>query len=386
LGNVRLVELGSFVAGPYSARLLADFGADVVKVEPLTGDPIRGVFRTSYVANRGKRSISVDAKSPEGAEILNRLCASADAVSHNLRPLAAKRLGIDFETLARAHPGIVVLATTSYGETGPKAHLPGFDYVMQAYGGHEVRAGGDGQPPLWYRSPIVDYAAGALGAIGLIEGLRQGGKQSVKAEVNLLSTSVFLMSELVQQPDGTSLGAPFNDSQQLGFHPAERLYRCKDGWIAIAARSNAMAHDLISALEIDPVLLGRRSDWGRDAAERIAAAFLNRTCEDALNLMSKAEVWSERCCEDGWSAANALPSGEDAPVITQADRHYGDVTSLAPHVRLSRTGFREMGGCPLVGEHTREILTALGYSTAEIEDLHLRRIVRSPAPSQGSRG
>ncbi len=378
LGGLRLVEFGSFVAGPYSARLMADFGADVIKVEPLTGDPSRGVFRTFCAINRGKRCISVDGKLPEGAQIIQRLCARAHAVSHNLRPGPAQRLGVDFDTLRALNPTVVVLATTAYGESGPKAHLPGFDYVMQAYGGHEVRLGGRGAQPLWYRSPIVDYSAGALGAIALLEGLRRQNGAAIKTGVNLLSTTVFLLSELVQRPDGRFEGAPANGDEQLGTHPAERLYRCRDGWVAVAARSPGMARQLWAALQLPPGARPR-DRWDDAEASAIAAALAPLTCMQALQIFEAAQVWATQCQEEGLPALDALEAQGDGAVVRLPHAHYGTIRTLGAHVTLSHTpSAAPSRGVPLLGEHTREILAELGYPATEIEDLHARNIVRSP--------
>src|SRR5690606_36318115 len=155
------------------------------------------------------RGVSVGAKSPEGRDILRRLAATAAAAQHNFRPGVAERLGLDPATLRALRPGIMTLETSSYGASGPKAANPGYDMIMQAYCGLDVRAGGEGNLPAWCRAWIVDYATGALGAIALLVGLLEQATsgRAVEAQTNLLSSGIFLISELLRRPDGSWEGA-----------------------------------------------------------------------------------------------------------------------------------------------------------------------------------
>ena len=170
LAGIRVIDFGIFVAGPYASKLLADYGADVIQVEPPTGRPTLSGERTIISATHGKRSICIDAKSAAGRTLIATLCKDADAVLHNFRPGVAERLGLDRRTLRALNPAVVTLETTAYGPTGPKSPAPGFDMVMQAHCGLEHRAGGTGNRPLCCRAPLVDFATGAIGAIGLLVG------------------------------------------------------------------------------------------------------------------------------------------------------------------------------------------------------------------------
>jgi crotonobetainyl-CoA:carnitine CoA-transferase CaiB-like acyl-CoA transferase len=321
----------------------------------------------------------LDAKTPEGAEILARLFRGADMVSHNLRPAAAGRMGLAFEQLSAIRPGIVVLASSAYGEVGPKAAAPGFDYIMQAFCGHEARAGGTGNPPLWYRSPITDYAMGALGAFGLLAALKlsRETRSSIKVEGNLLNVGIFLLSELVEAPDGSRQGAPINDAEQRGFHPAEQLYRCRDGWVAIAARTEDMARNLVAALKIE-LGLGPRSRWDDAARTAISTALSGISVSGAIQTLRAAGVWVERCVEDGWSEMLDRADDEESLVTRRPDTRYGMVCSPGPHVLLSmRPNAAQGRGCPRIGEHTCEILAELDFTAQQIADYHDRGIVRS---------
>jgi crotonobetainyl-CoA:carnitine CoA-transferase CaiB-like acyl-CoA transferase len=378
LAGVRIVDLGSFVAGPFASKVLANLGADVIKVEPLTGSAGRGILRHTIAADGAKRSIAVDLKTPEGLEIVEKLCARAHAVQHNFRVGVAKRLGVDPASLRRVKADLVSLETTAYGAVGPKAAHSGFDMVMQAFCGHEARAGGAGNPPLWCRVPLVDYGTGAMGSIALLIGLViQGASGSaVETHVSLLDTALFLMSELVQSPDGAFAGAPLLDKGQTGFHPAESLYETKDGWIAVVARTNHAAQGLARIGQlIDP---RPRGAWGELERMQIATHLRRYDTDCLLQELSEAGVWAERCVEDGWAALRKNAAAHAAQmVVGRQDRRRGRIEGcLGPLVSFSRSAVTVEGlAAPELGEHTDEVLLELGYTPGEIADLRRRAVV-----------
>lgn len=356
LAGIRVIDFGIFVAGPYASKLLADYGADVIQVEPPAGRSTLSGERTIISANHGKRSICVDAKSEAGRAIVAKLCKSADVVLHNFRPGVAERLHLDRNSLRRINPGIVTLETTAYGVTGPKSQAPGFDMVMQAHCGLEYRAGGAGNPPLCCRSPLVDFATGAIGAIGLLVGLweRSRSGRALAVDTNLLNVGTYMMSELIRAPDGSLRGAPSLDRSQTGFSPAESLYQASDGWIAIAARSDSMAVALAHVLEI--VLPERRADWSETERLRIAARIGALALQPLLGKLASAGVWAEACARDAWE------SGLESKIVRNMnDERYGRVVHcIGPLVQFSRS--RTVGASRLTsepGEDTRTILSEL---------------------------
>jgi crotonobetainyl-CoA:carnitine CoA-transferase CaiB-like acyl-CoA transferase len=371
LHGIRIVDMGAVVAGPYASALLADLGADVIKVEPFGGDFNRAQARTTLVANRGKRSIVVDAKSAKGAEVIKRLCLSANAVHHNFRVGVAERLGVDPEALRVLRDDIVTLETTAYGTKGPKASSPGFDMVLQAYCGHEVRAGGEGNPPHCSRTPFIDFAAGALGAIALLRGIYDqkalgcGGH----ATTSLLQSGLFLMSELVELPAVGFAGAPLLDKQQRGFGPFERIYTTKDGHIAIAARGAAMVSRLLAILDIDTVQTRAN---GASLAEQIAAKVACWGTHEALRTLAESEVWAEPCVDLGWIEFANIAARAGRPFLkTVHHPEHGAVTGwLAPLFNLSGTPLDlPARASPSLGADGEAILVELGFSRAEIESM-----------------
>lgn len=364
LTGLRIVDFGHLIAGPYASRLLADYGADVIKVEPVTGDMNRYRHRSHIAASVGKRSIGIDAKSPEGKAAMLRLCATAHAIHHNLRPGVAERLGLAPAALRDARPGVVTLETSAYGSVGPHALNAGYDMIMQAYCGLEMRNGG--AEPAWCRAWIVDYATGALGAIAILAGLLEQAQSgaSVEAQTNLLDSGIFLSSELFQQ-GGAWLGLEAEP------HPAERLYQTADGWIAVAARTDGMARSLAQALRLE---IGPRYQWAADAAKSIGAALRPLPTADALALLKAAGVWAERCVTDGWEALK-----REAPelTVTVDDRRYGAlqcVGALAPLARGRR--MPALVPAPALGEHTNEVLAEVDFTAEDMAGLRARGALR----------
>jgi crotonobetainyl-CoA:carnitine CoA-transferase CaiB-like acyl-CoA transferase len=380
LAGLKIIDLGNFVAGPYATKLLADLGADVVKIEPHTSLAALTGMRNTWASNRGKRSVVIDMKTPRGLALARGLCAKAHVTSHNFRLGVAERLGVDPASLRRLRADIVTLETNGYGSKGPKAKGAGWDMVMQALCGHEARAGGIGNPPLWYRSALLDFSTGALGAISVLMAVhaRNRGAGSVAIESSLLATGLFLMSELIRRSDGSFCGAPLLNSSKSGFHPAERLYRTRDGWIAIAARSEEMASALLGALDIQSIT-APRAKWDDAVAELIAARFAIQDTERAMTLLDGAGIWAERCATDGWTALKEASYARSAHLVIDAqDSVYGRIVStFGPTVTFSRTKVAgPFRSAPHPGEHTREVLASAGVDNAEIDDLIATGIVR----------
>jgi crotonobetainyl-CoA:carnitine CoA-transferase CaiB-like acyl-CoA transferase len=380
LEGVRIIDCGRFVAGPFSSVILGDLGADVIKLEEISGEPMRAMLIGFTPVNRGKRSIAVDAKNPQGVQIVRRLCASADVVHHNFRPGASARLGIDQASLHAVNPNIIVLETSAYGVRGPKAALPGFDNLFQAFSGLEWR-GGKPDSPQVHRLSVVDFGTAMLGGVGMMMALvaRAGGRGGSTVETCLLNGSLFMLSELIQNPDGKYTGISPLDQEQLGFHPAERFYRAADGWIAIAARGEDMAARLLRTLGIDAS--SPRSAWNNSQASAIARVLASRTVADILLQFAAADIWCEYCEPDGWTAAKsdgplkacgAIIEGSIGArgIARQIGRAF-DIEGVAPPAA-------ERARVDVCGGNSRDILREQRVSDEDIEQLLGAGIVRAP--------
>jgi crotonobetainyl-CoA:carnitine CoA-transferase CaiB-like acyl-CoA transferase len=383
LSGIHVLDFGHFVAGPFSGTVLGDLGSEVVKVEPFGGDPIRSQASASFAgANRGKRSIAVDLKSADGAKIIASACEWADIVIHNFRPGVAQRLGIDAPTLLVRKPELVVLELSAYGSRGPKAPLPRFDTLMQAYTGHFVQAGGQDNPPLAYRFSHVDHASGMLGALGVIAALyhrRRSGRGAL-VSVSLLSTALFMLSELVRDEEGRFHGLSPLDGDQLGNHPAESLYKASDGWLAIVALDESGTQKLAGLFGLREITDRPRAEWGDFERNLLAEAVARASVDENLSALRGAGIWAERCEDRGLKALTEDPAMVDAGMtLVSDDSDYGrraEIGRAASFARLSSTSATGRSRVPTVGQHTSEVLSEFGYTKAEIEEMYGRESIK----------
>jgi crotonobetainyl-CoA:carnitine CoA-transferase CaiB-like acyl-CoA transferase len=376
LDGVRAVDFGAFVAGPYATSVLADLGADIIKVETPAGDPNRGIFRSWASVSHGKRAISIDLKQPEGLALARAICTSSDIITNNFRTGVSARLGIDPVSLHAQKPELVVLESPGYGASGPLADRAAFDMVMQAIAGHEYRGGGKGNTPLWNRTSMVDYAGGFLGAAGALAALYHRARTGEGASIScaLLTAGVYLLSELVQRPDGTFAGAAQLNATRTGFGPAEALYEAQDGWLAIAVRGPAMGAAFGAALGLelpaDPLL------WGEAEAERITAAMRGWELAALLRALEEAGVWAE-ACRQGMEHETLNDPELRATGTVRISQHpqFGEVREIGGMLRFSRSAAGTNAPPPLPGEHTRAVLAELGSTPEEIETLFHEKVV-----------
>jgi crotonobetainyl-CoA:carnitine CoA-transferase CaiB-like acyl-CoA transferase len=372
LQGVRIVDFGTYAAGPHASMILADLGADVIKVESIAGDPIHSFYRPYSTSSRGKRHLAIDMKKPQGVEIALRLCRGADIVHHNFRPGVAERLGIDAQALHRLKPSLIVLETSGYGASGPKSQDAGIDYALQALCGHEEHAAGEGNGLTCYNLTTVDFAAGMLGAIGSLAAQLHKERTGAGATVatSLLETGLFLLSELVRTQDGKFMPLPKLNHEQTGFHPAERLYKARDGWVAIAARTEEMAQRMVAALGLETRINRPRCNWGKEEALLIADAIAQRDAATVLAAFRTAGVWSGSCRAEAKEVALHDPAlRERGTVLSTKHARYGEILQIGSLFTLSRARTRPSGDTAGKGQHSREILAELGYGDAKIDQL-----------------
>lgn len=370
LDGVTVLDLGLAVAGPFGAQVLADLGADVVKVNALH-DQWWHANHIAYSCNRGKRSIAVDLKDPRGLDVLHTLVRDADVVMHNMRYEAAERLRVDYESLRRVNPSLVYCHTRAF-ERGPRDGLPGNDQSGAALAGVEYEDGGcaDGGRPIWSLTSMGDTGNGFLGAIGVIHALyhreRTGIGQFV--DTSILYACLLNTSYAWALADGTPAPRPHLDAMQLGLGPLYRLYETADGWICLAAVTDEQRERLAKALG------GELRD---DPTPFLEDTFRTRATADWCDLLDVHGVPCERS-----SDTYALEMFDDAELV---DREWV-VTYEHPLVgKLEQFGrvfdFSDtqppIPRAPLVvGDHTREILTDAGLSPAEIDALVRDGVVR----------
>lgn len=391
LSGVRVLDCSLAMAGPFAAQRLGDMGADVVKVEPTTGEWQRHVaaggakgnrINVSFLSlNRNKRSLAVDLKSPEGKALLLDLVKDADVFLQNYRPGVAARLGVDYETLSAINPRLIYVSISGYGEDGPYRDYPGQDLLLQSMSGAMMSTGAAGQPPspagLYLVDAVTAYAAfeGALAALFHRE--RTGEGQLV--QVNMLDAITTLqMQELSVFTVG---GKPQNRSAEPHAHAYIRapygVFATSDGYISIAMASL----NKLGALIEEPFFadLDDESDSWKLRDEifaRTRVRLLTRPSAEWLALFRENDVWAAPVY--GYDDLVDDPQIRHNRTFVEYDHpSEGRVKTPGFPIRFSKSPSGIERGAPQVGEHSREILREAGKDEGEIERLLAAGIVKA---------
>ncbi len=239
LEGVRLIDFGQYLAGPFGPMILGDLGAEVIKVEPVTGDGMRMAATPFFGCQRGKRDLALNLKTPEGHDIAMQLVATADVVHHNMTKGTASRIGLDYAACKAVKPDVVYCNTYAYGLEGPLSHFGGLDPLYQASAGleHEAGAVPHGHDPLYYRFGMCDAANAMLSVVGVLAALYRQRTTGEGQELwtSLMDGGAVFASDTLLRDDGTPEFRPKLDAGQHGFAPGYRLYETQDDWIQVAA-------------------------------------------------------------------------------------------------------------------------------------------------------
>jgi formyl-CoA transferase len=423
LAGVRVLDISEIIAAPFCAMLLADMGADVIKVEPPEGESWRlqnqfipGESKGFMSLNRGKRGLAVDLKSADGQAIVHALAAEADVAVLNYRPDVPARLGVDYETLASINPRLIYAANTAFGRHGPDARRPGYDIILQAASGMmsgTATAAGTTVPQTVGGTAVVDFSAALILAWSISAalyarertGLGQQIDTSLFGAALAVQTSRFLsVEDRDLEPRAALLhtldqlraeGRPYGEivaaaleARGLPAQPGQNLYyrayQTADGFIVVAALSHALRDKFLRVVGLeDPrQITGRivpNSPEARDVATRLVLAaeeiFRSRTTADLLAAFDAAGVpagpvrFAEELFDDPQVRANGLMVELEHPLA-------GTIQMVGPPVQMSRTPLRPSAASPALGQHTDAILRALDYDDAQIADLRARGVVR----------
>ena len=389
LDGVRVLEYSQYVAGPFAGMLLADLGADVIKVESPRGDAWRryepfaeGQSRAFYALNRNKRSVVLDLKTEEGRRASRALQATADAVVHNVPPERAARYGLDRESVAAANPRAVWCMVSALGTDGPDAGLTAFDLVAQALSGllladarpgdpHPRRAGG---------IAMADFTAGLLAAVSVLAGLVGRGREAPGVEVSLLGAALAVQAQRFVAVGGEPAGAAAGPATpgDLAAHaagvrasedlePYYRAYRAADGFFVLTCLNEGQRRATLAVLGLEDPFVANPQAEPASAAERAVRRRLVERFEELL-ASSPAAHWIgrlraagvpaaevrtlERLYEDPQARANGLVQEVDAPGVDGV-RLLGGIFKVDGAPAAARRGV------PGLGEHTAEVLDAL---------------------------
>jgi crotonobetainyl-CoA:carnitine CoA-transferase CaiB-like acyl-CoA transferase len=396
LAGVRVLDLAAFLAGPVGPLVLAELGADVVKVEPVTGDVHRSMQPMYAAGQRGKRAVAVDLKSADARAVLHRLFAWADVVHHNSRVGVAERLGYDEGCVRAVNPDVVYSFASGFGERGPKALLPANDQLMQAITGIEAGQGGAGQPPTFLRWGAVDVAGGWISACGILAGLyarrRGGGGQSVAS--SLLGAGMTLKSGAFLAGD-TVVGGPVLDARQTGYGAAYRMYQGADGaWFALGVPDAATWLRLRAAAARDDLPLSppplRTQPGGPQSGPQpeeliLETAFRAQDAADWVRELRAAGVPAEPVdnadrTEYSGRFLDDPVNRELGRVVTYQWGERGQVDQPRFPPRIGPTAPPPgAAGIAGLGEHTAEMLECLGYDAAQRAALAESGTVGGPA-------
>lgn len=392
LDGIRVVEMGSLIAGPFAGKTLGDFGAEVIKIEPPEGgDPLRS-WRTPagetsmwwHVQARNKKSLALDLRQKEGQDIARRLILEADVLIENFRPGTLEKWGLDYETLSAQNPRLIMLRISGYGQTGPMRDLPGYGVVAEAMGGFRYITGEPGKAPVRPGISIGDSLSALHGVIGIMMALYHRDNGSGKGQVIdvALYESVFNMMEgavpeydrlgMVREPAGSAI---------QGIAPTN-AYPCADGsYVLIAGNGDSIFKRLMTLINRDDLgsdpTLAR--NHGRVAAmaqidEAIAVWSRQHTLNDALSLLASAGVPAGKIytvkdiVEDGQYQAREMIQN-----ITLADGSALKVPGVVPKLSAAPGSFNSGG--PALGEHTESVLAELGFDQDAIERLRSAGII-----------
>jgi formyl-CoA transferase len=390
LSGIKVVEMGTLIAGPYCARLLAEFGAEVVKIEtPGEGDPLRkwrklheGNSLWWYAQARNKKSVAVNLRDPEGQAIVRGLAKGADIVVENFRPGTMEKWGLGYEALSAANPGLVMVRISGFGQSGPYKDRPGFGAIGESMGGMRYITGYPDRAPVRVGISIGDSLAAMFGVIGALSALHHRGASGKGQVVDVaLYEAVFAMMESMLPEFGMGGYVRERSGAALPGIVPSNTYPCRDGkYVVIGANADSIFKRMMRAigrvdLAEDPALASNDGRVKRTAElDQVIGEWTSRNDLDTvLEVLDKAEVPSGRIYSIADIAADLHYQARG-----MIERHaLGDREVLLPGIvpKLSDTPGTTRWIGPKLGEHTDEVLAALGYTEGEIAAMRVRGVV-----------
>jgi crotonobetainyl-CoA:carnitine CoA-transferase CaiB-like acyl-CoA transferase len=385
LEGVKVVELAQIMAGPTCGMLLADMGADVIKVEKLPGgddtrsysEPqVKGESAAFMILNRNKRGIAVNLKTAGGLEVVKRLLADADVVTENYRKGTLEKLGLGYGVLQKLNPRLVYCAISGYGRTGPYADKGGFDLIAQGFSGLMSITGEPGGPPVKSGTPVADINAGIFAALGIVSALlaraRTGRGQMVETslmEAGIQQTywqaAIYFATGVNPGPSGSAhiLTAPY------------QAFPTADGWINLGGANQSNWERIVKAIGMPELGADPRFTTNTDRMRNLSA--LTPLLGDALKKKPSAHWVAEFEAAGvpvgpvnriGDMLADPQVKARDMVVETEHPKA-GRVKAIGHPIKFTDTPGEMKRPAPLLGQHTREVLGGLGYSDAEIDAL-----------------
>ncbi|WP_407291279.1 CaiB/BaiF CoA transferase family protein [Stutzerimonas zhaodongensis] len=390
LHGLKVIEMGQLIAGPFASKMLGEFGADVIKIEPPgVGDPLRkwrklkdGTSLWWHVQSRNKQSLTLDLKTTEGQQIVRQLVAEADVVVENFRPGTLEDWGLGWGELSKLNPRLIMLRISGYGQTGPYRDLPGFGVIGEAMGGLRYLSGYPGQPPVRVGVSIGDSLSSLYGVIGVLLAMQERNRSGKGQEIDVaLYESVFgMMESLVPEYDAFGYIREPAGSALPGITPSNS-YPCNDGtYVLIAGNGDSIYKRLMTLIGRDDLAGDPRfahNDGRAQHAELIDTAISEWTVQRSRNEVIEALREARVPAGYPYTAADIVkdPHYLARQMIEQVQTFAGPLKVPGVLPKLSRTPGRIGNGGPALGEHSEDILAGLGLSDEQIRGLRERGIV-----------
>lgn len=366
LEGVRVLDLGMFLAGPMGPSMMGDIGANVIKVEALTGDRLRFMHRYYQAAARSKRSLALDLTRAEAQPILARLIQWAEVVHHNMRFKGAAKLGLSEEGIRKYNPDVAFNYVSAYGQKGERGNWPGYDSIFNAIAGWEFENAGEGNRPVFNRPGTMDITSAQSCLVEIMASLyaKRSGSRGYTTQTSLLGVAVFTQGERLIGPDGALTETYHLTSDQTGFSPYHRIFVCEDGeWIAVAAHKPEQQAAVRNILATDEASFASAAQ-NFPAAELLKALEAEKVPCDGVNFENAMNRFFDDPLNRDLNLISALPQ----PLFGMVEQpgalwHFGEIP-----IKFKRC-------CPTIGEHSDEILHEIGYSDAEIQSFREQGLI-----------
>ena len=396
--NVKVLSFTHFLQGPSAVQMLADLGANVIKIEPLKGAWERhwagadafidGVSVFYLLANRNQRSLSIDLRADEARRIVHRLVQEADVLVENYRPGVMQRLGFGYDALKAINPRLIYCSCTGYGSDGPYLDRPGQDMLLQCMSGMAMLSGERDAPPTPVGASIIDQHAATLAAFGIAAALygRERTGQGSQIESNMLNAALDLQIEpLTYHLNKGPLWARSKPAMGSRFHPAPYgVYRTRDGWIAISLITLAKLRQALGAPELEHYTDRDQVERREEVNGIVARALATRTSAEWGPVFDAQDIW--------YAPVNDYADVEKDPqvawnrmIMDVVHPQAGPVRLLAHPVRYDGQAPALRRPPPAIGEHTREVLAEYGFSGEHIERLIAEGVVKAGAQPRRER-
>jgi crotonobetainyl-CoA:carnitine CoA-transferase CaiB-like acyl-CoA transferase len=380
LAGLRVLDVTQVMAGPFCGMMLADLGADVIKIEPPAGDSTRempgavGSDSPSFNAvNRGKRSVVLDLKSREGRQVLERLVRATDILVENYRPGVMAALGLGYEALALLNPALIYASISGYGQTGPDRGKGGFDLIAQGVAGIMSVTGEPGGRPVKAGVPVTDLAAGLFALVGVLSALESRHKtgRGQRVDTSLVDAGVALsVWEATEYFSGMGIPSALGSAHRM--NAPYQAIRCADGYITLGAANERLFRRLCHVLEhpewteMPEFVDNARRVINRAAlAERIERITAHKPCRHWLALMEANDVPCGPINDYGQALSSPQIVARD--MVVEVDHPtLGHIRTLGSPIKMSATPPDVARRSPLLGEHTDEVLSEAGFEDHEI--------------------